>query len=130
MAEIKTMTQREFFKKAIAIFNEVENEEMKAYAESAIEKLDARNAKKSSTPSKTQVENEEIKGKILEYLVGKTDSVSSVIGLALGYSTSKISALMTQLEDEGKVTVSDVKIPKKSKVKGYTLAEVGEVETE
>jgi hypothetical protein len=55
------MTQREFFKKAIAIFNEVENEEMKAYAESAIEKLDARNARKSSTPSKTQVENEEIK---------------------------------------------------------------------
>jgi hypothetical protein len=124
------MTQREFFTKAIAIFGEVENEEMKAYAETAIEKLDARNARKSSTPSKTQVENEEIKEKILEYLVGKTDSVSSVIGLALGYSTSKISSLMTQLANEGKVTVSDVKIPKKSKVKGYTLAEVGEVETE
>jgi predicted transcriptional regulator len=126
------MTQREFFKKAIAIFNEVENEEMKAYAETAIEKLDARNAKKSSTPSKTQVENEEIKGKILEYLVGKTDSISSVIGLALGYSTSKISALMKQLADEGKVTVTDVKIPKKGKVKGYTLteAEIGEVEAE
>ena len=128
MAEIKTMTQREFFKKAIAIFNEVENEEMKAYAESAIEKLDARNAKKSSTPSKTQVENESIKKEILEYLEGKSESVSSVIGLALGYSTSKISALMKQLADEGKVTVTDVKIPKKGKVKGYTLAT--ETETE
>ena len=128
MAEIKTMTQREFFKKAIAIFNEVENEEMKAYAESAIEKLDARNAKKSSTPSKTQVENESIKKEILEYLEGKSESVSSVIGLALGYSTSKISALMKQLADEGKVTVTDVKIPKKGKVKGYTL--VTETETE
>ena len=116
-----TMTQREFFKKAIAIFNEVENEEMKAYAESAIEKLDARNAKKSSTLSKTQVENESIKKEILEYLEGKTESVSSVIGLALGYSTSKISALMKQLADEGKVTVTEVKIPKKGKVKGYTL---------
>ena len=125
-----TMTQREFFKKAIAIFNEVENEEMKAYAETAIEKLDARNAKKSSTLSKTQVENESIKKEILEYLVGKTDSVSSVIGLALGYSTSKISALMKQLADEGKVTVSDVKIPKKGKVKGYTLTEAEKVETE
>ena len=128
MAEIKTMTQREFFKKAIAIFNEVENEEMKAYAESAIEKLDARNAKKSSTPSKTQVENESIKKEILEYLEGKSESVSSVIGLALGYSTSKISALMKQLADEHKVTVTDVKIPKKGKVKGYTLAT--ETETE
>ena len=128
MAEIKTMTQREFFKKAIAIFNEVENEEMKAYAETAIEKLDARNAKKSSTLSKTQVENESIKKEILEYLEGKSESVSSVIGLALGYSTSKISALMKQLADEGKVTVTDVKIPKKGKVKGYTL--VTETETE
>lgn len=122
-----TMTQREFFKKAIAIFNEVENEEMKAYAETAIEKLDARNAKKSSTLSKTQVENESIKKEILEYLEGKSESVSSVIGLALGYSTSKISALMKQLADEGKVTVTDVKIPKKGKVKGYTLTVAEEV---
>jgi hypothetical protein len=37
---------------------------------------------------------------------------------------------MKQLADEKKVTVTDVKIPKKGKVKGYTLAEVGEVETE
>lgn len=125
-----TMTQREFFKKAIAIFNEVENEEMKAYAETAIEKLDARNAKKSSTLSKTQVENESIKKEILEYLEGKAESVSSVIGLALGYSTSKISALMKQLADEGKVTVTEVKIPKKGKVKGYTLTEAEGVETE
>jgi hypothetical protein len=37
---------------------------------------------------------------------------------------------MKQLADERKVTVSDVKIPKKGKVKGYTLIEVDEVETE
>ena len=34
---------------------------------------------------------------------------------------------MKQLADEGKVTVTDVKIPKKGKVKGYTLTVAEEV---
>lgn len=127
MAENKTMTQREFFTKAKAILEEANKPELVTYCENAIEKLDARNAKKSSTLSKTQIENEEIKKEILAHLNGKKDAISSEIGVALGYSTSKISALMTQLVNEGKVTVSDVKIPKKGKVKGYTLVEVGEV---
>ena len=126
MAENKTMTQREFFTKAKAFFTE--GDEMYTYCETAIEKLDTRNAKKSSTLSKTQIENEEIKGKILEYLVGKEKVVSSEIGAELGYSTSKISALMRQLLEAEKVTVCDVKAEKKGKVKGYTLAT--ETETE
>ena len=47
------MTNREFY---TAIVNSDLNDEMKAFATDAIAKLDARNAKRASTPSKTQKE--------------------------------------------------------------------------
>ena len=47
------MTNREFY---TAIVNSDLNDEMKAFATEAIEKLDARNAKRANTLSKTQKE--------------------------------------------------------------------------
>ena len=51
------MTNREFY---TAIVNGTLNDEVIAHASEAIVKLDERNAKRSSKPSKTQIANEPI----------------------------------------------------------------------
>ena len=113
------MTNREFFEKVEK--GEI-TEEVKKHATEAIAKLDKRNADRKEKPSKTALANEPIKASILEYLVGKSEVVASAIGEALSISTSKASALCSQLVAEDKVVASEVKIKGKGKVKGYTLA--------
>lgn len=114
------MTNREFFN-AIALDTEIANE-LRDFAREAIAKLDARNAQRSSKPSKAQLENEPIKAEILEKLAdgGK---VASELAELLEISTQKASALCRQLAEEGKVVASEIKVPKKGKVKQYALAE-------
>ena len=113
------MTQREFFN---AVINAKINDEMSTFAKEAIKKLDKRNEKRSSTKSKTQIENEAIKAKILEVLSPDELKLALQVGIILGISTNKASALLRQLVEASLVTVQDVKIPKKGKVKGYALA--------
>ena len=119
------MTNREFFEKVMK--NEVDAEVI-AHAEQSIAKLDKRNADRQAKPSKTALENAPIKVAILEYLVGKSEEVASVIAENVGISTSKASALCGQLVAEEKVVATEVKIKGKGKVKGYTLAVADEVE--
>ena len=119
------MTSREFFEKVMK--NEVDADVI-AHAEQSIAKLDKRNADRQAKPSKTALENAPIKVAILEYLVGKSEEVASVIAENLGISTSKASALCGQLVAEEKIVATEVKIKGKGKVKGYTLAVADEVE--
>ena len=49
------MTQREFYNAVIA---DTKNADLANFAVEALEKLDARNAKRSSKPSKVQIANE------------------------------------------------------------------------
>lgn len=119
------MTNREFFEKVMK--NEVDAEVI-AHAEQSIAKLDKRNADRQAKPSKTALENAPIKVAILEYLVGKSNEVASVIAENLGISTSKASALCGQLVAEEKVVATEVKIKGKGKVKGYSLAVAEDVE--
>ena len=58
------MTNREFY---TAIVNSNVSDELKAFATDAIAKLDARNAKRSSKPSKKSLENAPIKNSIAEF---------------------------------------------------------------
>ena len=118
------MTQREFLK-AVAQ-NENVNAELREYATNAITKLDEKNAKLSSTPTKTQKKNAVIKGQILNFMKSQTERVTSAAlaekftadGEAI--STNLAAALLRQLATEGKLTVEDIKNPKgKGKVKGY-----------
>ena len=110
------MTQREFY---TAIVNSDLSDELKTFATEAIAKLDARNAKRASTPSKKSLENapyiEKIKG-----LLTSQPMLASEIATALEISTQKASALVKQVEG---VSVTDVKVPKKGMQKGYYLAE-------
>ena len=112
------MTQREFFTAVIA---EVENEELKGYATEAIAKLDARNAKRASKPSKKALENEPIKASIREFL--EDDShLASEIAKGLDLSVSKVSALCRQMVEGGVLKVEDVKVKGKGMQKSYSIA--------
>ena len=110
------MTQREFYTAVIA---ETQNEELKAFATEAIAKLDARNAKRASTPSKTQKENAPIIKAIAKVLTNEP-MLASEIAEKCGLKVQKASALAKQVEG---VSVTDVKVKGKGTQKGYYFAE-------
>ena len=118
------MTKREFLNEVIAVIDgtsEVDVLELKEFAKAEIVKLDERNANRSSKPTKTQIENEPIKEKILEVLSTGERMVASAIAERLEISTQKASALCRQLVESKKLKVEDVKIPKKGKQKAYMV---------
>lgn len=108
------MTQRDFYNAVIA---ETQNAELAQFAVEALEKLDARNAKRSTTPSKTQIANEPIIKAIREYLTSEP-KLASEIASALGLTTQKVGALAKKVEG---VKVTDVKVKGKGTQKGYYL---------
>ena len=112
------MTNREFFE---AIINGTINDEIKAHAEEAIEKMDARNAKRASKPSKTAIANAPLIEKIKEVLTNEPQT-ASVIGEKIGETVYKASGLLREMAKHEEVLVTDVKVPKKGKQKGYYLA--------
>ena len=112
------MTQREFYTAVIA---SVDNDELKAFATDAIAKLDARNAKRASKPSKKSLENEPIKASIREFLADGSH-LASEIAKGLDLSVSKVSALCRQMVGDGLLTVEDVKVKGKGTQKSYSLA--------
>lgn len=116
--KIMSMTQREFFEKVIKANV---SDELTTKAQELIAGLDKRNAQKSSKPTKTQAENEVLKGKMLETLEKGRGYLAVEIGTAMGFSTSKASALAKQLVNEGKATVADVKVKNKGTQKSYTI---------
>lgn len=116
------MTNREFYN---AIANGTMNDEIKAFANNAIIKLDERNAKRSSKPSKTAIENEPIKEKIIEFITKRNEfCIAGAIAEALEISTQKASALCRQLVNDKKLVEKEVKVPKQGKRKAYGLEEV------
>lgn len=111
------MTNRDFLSSVLA--SDV-SAELKEYAQQAIDKIDARNLKRASKPSKTALANEPIKASILE-LLANGGRVASEIGVALDISTNKASALCRQLVENGKLAVTDIKVKGKGSVKYYSL---------
>ena len=112
------MTNREFYTAIIS--NENISADLKSFAQSEIDKLDARNDKRKNTQTKAQKENEGVMTAILDHLANGS-AVASDIGSALGISTQKASALCKLLVDSKKVTVEDIKVKNKGTVKQYTL---------
>lgn len=123
------MTKREFLNEVIAVIDgtsEVNVLELKEFAKAEIVKLDERNANRSAKPTKAQIENKSIKEKILEVLSTGERMVASAIAEKVEISTQKASALCRQLVESGKLSVEEVKIPKKGKQKAYRILEVTE----
>ena len=113
------MTNREFYK---AIIGSEVNEELKAFAQAEIDKLDKKNEKRKNTQTKTQKENEGIKNSIVTLLEEKGSMVASVIATELEISTQKASALCKQLVEEKELVVSDIKVKNKGTLKQYAIA--------
>ena len=111
----KIMTQRDFYNAVIAT---VDNDELKAFATDAIAKLDERNAKRASKPSKTQIANEPIIKAIASVLTDEPMLASKIAELC-EISTQKASALVKKVEGVQSV---DVKVKGKGTQKGYFLA--------
>lgn len=113
------MTQRDFYTKVIAT---TENAEVKAFAENAIVKLDERNAKRKTTKSPNQKQNEEFKKQIVDYITenGQKSAAEIAEGCELS-STSKASALLRQLTEIGAVEAVEVRVKGKGKHKEYFI---------
>lgn len=96
-------TKREFYAELREVV--ADNAELVAFIDHEVELLDKKNKNKSSKPTKVQIENENIKVRIVEYLNGTGES-TRIKGLqenGFDYSTSKLSALLKQLVDDNKV---------------------------
>lgn len=109
------------------------SDEMTTFALERISKLDEKNEKKKSANSAKKVENANVKTEILERMELGQNYRASEIGEIFGFSTQKASALLVQLEKEGKITATEVRIKGKGKVKAYIkveTAETAETETE
>lgn len=117
------MTKREFYNAILAI--ETISTDVREYAEASIQKLDETNTKRSSKQTKTQLANEPIKAKILEILstAPMTSAVLREKFVANGeeVSVQKISSLCRQLVEEGFLSSSEVKVPKKGAQKQYSV---------
>jgi hypothetical protein len=109
------MTKREFF---VAVIDAVEDAELKLFAEKEIAKMDERNAKRKASPSKKALENEPIKNAIVGVL-GSEPMTASEVAEKVEISTQKASALLRQIDG---LTVTEIKVKGKGKVKGYALA--------
>lgn len=112
----KKMTKRDYFNGLLGVIenhkDNIENyEEFKAFIEREIELLNKKRS--NSKPTKTQIENEKIKEKIL-IAFEKIDEPVTITELAkMGglteYSNQKLSVLCYQLVDEHKVVNTKVK---------------------
>ena len=114
------MTYREFL---INIKEANINDEMTAYAEAALNKMDAANEKRRNTPSKKAVENQPLIDKIVDEILTNEPKTASDVAAELEVSVQKASALLRAIVADGKANVSDVKVAKKGVQKAYTLAE-------
>ena len=116
-----TMTQRTFLEMVV---NANISDEMTAYAMERIKHLDDVNEHRKAKGSKTQRANVEVKKAILASLEENTVYTASQVaemGIEGITSTQKASALLRQMTETGELTVTDIKIKGKGKVKGYSL---------
>lgn len=112
----KKMTKRDYFNGLLGVIenhkDSIENyEDFKAFIERENELLNKKRS--NSKPTKTQIENEKIKEKILEVLtdVNEVMTISELMtadGLE-NYSNQKLSVLCHQLVNEHKVVNTKVK---------------------
>ena len=96
-----------------------------AKAKAEIAKLDATNAKRAEKAAEKAKENDPIKNAIYNLLLEKGTMVASAIGMELTtpeaeVTTSKASSMCRQMVEERRLTVEDVKVKNKGKVKQYT----------
>lgn len=124
------MTIRDFMNAVVSA--ETVSDEMREFAMNEIKKLDERNRKRAEKPSKTTLANEPIKAELFDLLeeMGGVHTASAVVEKLDGkYSVQKVSSLLRQLANEGKLSVFEVKVKGKGVQKAYATIE-SETESE
>ena len=122
MATEKRMTKREMY--TYIFEGGAVTEEVKAWFEAEIEKLDKENEKARERAAKKKAENQPFVDAVLEYLEGKEELVTAsevVENVEIFESVQKASATLRGLEKDNVLESEKVKT-KKGKVKGYTRA--------
>ena len=101
------MTKREFLEKVIA---EVENVELKDFANGEIARMDRANANRKGKPSKEQKANAEFRAQAWGEIADlKGTFTAGAIAEKFDISRPKASALLTAFEKEGKLVSELVK---------------------
>ncbi len=114
-----SMTRRDFF---TAIMNaENLSDELRAFAQASLEKLDETNAKRAAKPSKAAIENAPLIEQIVEML-GDEPKTASDLAEPMGVKVQKASALLRGAVAQGLAVSQDLKIKGKGTCKGYTKA--------
>ena len=130
------MTNREFF---VSVSKGIVGEAEVAHALEQIAKLDATNAKRAEKAKEKATSNEPIKTAIFNLLTENGSMTSPDIADALNkqgvttadneeISTSKASSMCRQMVEDGRLTVTEIKIPKKGKMKHYAVATTADAE--
>ena len=120
------ITMRQAFEATIAMLNgeptkyNITKEDVVAKFNGEIAKLDATNAKRAEKAKAKAVEYEPIKTAIAEFVKANGTKTTSEIAVAIEQSVPKTSAMARQMVDEGRLTSSEVSVPKKGKQKAYT----------
>ena len=105
----KKVTMKDMFNEIIALAKANDRQDIVEFAEDRIEKLSRKGG--NSKPTKTQIENEGIKDVILEVLaeMGAVSATAIATDPRVGVSNQKVTALLRQLKDEGKVVRTEDK---------------------
>ena len=130
------MTNREFF---VSVSKGIVGEAEVAHALEQIAKLDATNAKRAEQQSAKSKANEPLKLSIAFLLTEKGGMTSPEIAEVLKVqgvvdaegkeiSTSKASSMCRQMVEEGRLTVTEIKVPKKGKLKQYAVVATADAE--
>ena len=97
---MQKVTIKEQFVEVAEVLRSIERTDLAEFIEGRIAILDKKSESKKATAK--QVENEGIKSDILTALEGRTVTVGELVK-EFGFSSQKISALLTQLVKDGKV---------------------------
>lgn len=112
MANVKKMTKRDYYNSLLALDDVKVNDSLVAFINHELELLDKKNSAEKK-PTAQQTANDVIKSAILDNMVeGKmytiTDIIKSVPECA-DLTNQRVSALVRQLKDEGKVVRTEDK---------------------
>ena len=124
MTNEKTMTARDFYTAVIDVLSAHDmREDLVAYAEGAIAKLDATNAKRKEKTDKASLEKAAADAPLLDVLqAALTNEPKTATDLkdVIEANVQKTSSLLRALVKAERANVQDVKVKGKGTQKGYT----------
>ena len=116
------MTNREAYN---VVISGVITEDLVAWAQENLDKMDAANEKRRNTVSKAEIANAPIREQIVSEILGTELKTASMIAAEMGgeITHNKVTAVLKKAVEDGTVVKEYVKVAGKGTQKGYRLAE-------